>query len=368
MGTVLLGRDPRLGRQVALKILRDDLASVPQLSRRFLEEARIGARLEHPGILPIYDLGFRADGMPFFTMRLIRGRSLAALRRERTDARTDLPRILGIFLKVSQAIAYAHAQDVIHRDLKPENVLVGDFGEVQVLDWGLARFIGPLSEAPPSGGSAAADVPPPDRPGAASAGLSIANPSKDSSLPYYRGKALLEEEVAGLGISHAIVRPTVIFSDEDILVNNIAWFLRRFPIFAIPGSGSYGLQPIFVEDMAALLHRTAMADDTTAFDAVGPEVFTFEELVRLIRGVVRSRSRIVHLPPRLALFLLRMIGRFVNDVILRREEIDGFMAGLLVSKGPPTGTTKQSAWLKDHAATVGTAYASEVARHFAPRA
>src|SRR5271157_5285611 len=114
--------------------------------------------------------------------------------------------------------------------------------------------------------------------------ISIANPSLESPLGYYRGKAQLEQAVIESGLSYAIVRPTVIFGLEDILINNIAWFIRYFPVFAIPGDGRYGVRPIFVEDMARLMIEATGQEENTLSDAVGPETFTFEDLVRLIAG------------------------------------------------------------------------------------
>ncbi len=194
--------------------------------------------------------------------------------------------------------------------------------------------------------------------------VSVTNPSEDSPLPYYRGKALLEKALIESGLSYAIVRPTVTFGDEDILINNIAWLLRRFPVFAILGEGDYRVQPIFVEDVAELMVSAGSQSDNLVVDAAGPEVYTFDTLVRTIKSAVRSRARIVHLPPRLALFLSQVIGVFVGDVVLTREEVDGLMSSLLVSSGPPTGRTYLSEWLRDHAHTVGAKYASEVKRHF----
>jgi NADH dehydrogenase len=194
--------------------------------------------------------------------------------------------------------------------------------------------------------------------------VSIANPSQDSPLPYYRGKALLEKALIESGPSHAILRPTVIFGDEDVLINNIAWLLRRFPIFAVPGAGDYKIQPIFVEDMAELAAGLGEGERNVSVDAVGPEVYTFDALVRLIAKTLRSRARIVHLPPGLALFLSQIVGALVGDVVLTREEVDGLMDNLLVSRNPPTGRTRLSEWLAQHAASVGARYASEVKRHF----
>ena len=194
--------------------------------------------------------------------------------------------------------------------------------------------------------------------------VSIANPSEDSLLPYYRGKALLERDLIESGLSYAMLRPTVIFGDEDILINNIAWLLRRFPVFGVPGAGDYKVQPIFVEDIAELAVNLGGRHDNVIVDAVGPEVYTFDTLVRLIARAVGSRARIVHVPPGLGLFLAQVIGRLLGDVTLTREELDGLMASLLVSSGPPTGRALLSEWLAQHAETVGARYASEVQRHY----
>jgi serine/threonine-protein kinase len=141
MGTVLKGRDPDLGRDVALKVLREDHRDNPDLIRRFIEEAQIGGQLQHPGIVPIYELGTFADCRPFFSMKLVKGHTLAELLDGRAGPADDLPRLLSIYQAVCQTVAYAHARGVIHRDLKPSNVMVGSFGEVQVMDWGLAKVL-----------------------------------------------------------------------------------------------------------------------------------------------------------------------------------------------------------------------------------
>ena len=140
MGAVLRGRDVDLGRDLAVKVLLEKYANRPDVARRFIEEAQIGGQLQHPGVVPIYDIGQFGD-RPFFTMKLVKGQTLAAILGERTDPSADRPRLLGIALQVSQAMAYAHAKGVIHRDLKPANIMVGAFGEVQVMDWGLAKVL-----------------------------------------------------------------------------------------------------------------------------------------------------------------------------------------------------------------------------------
>ncbi len=194
--------------------------------------------------------------------------------------------------------------------------------------------------------------------------VSITNPALDSPLPYFRGKAQLEQALQNSGLSFAILRPTVIFGNEDILINNIAWILRRFPLFAIPGDGSYRLQPIFVDDMAELAVQAGELDENLVWDAVGPEIFRFNELVEQIRVTLGCRSRSIHLPPGLALALSRLVGIAVKDVVLTRDEVDGLMAGLLVSAHPPRGPKKLSDWLLENRATLGSRYASELARHY----
>ena len=141
MGVVLKGRDPDLGRDLAVKVLLEAHKENPDLVRRFIEEAQIGGQLQHPGVVPIYELGTFGEGRPYFTMKLVKGQTLAELLAERTSPEDGLPRYLEIFQQICQTMAYAHARDVIHRDLKPSNVMVGSFGEVQVMDWGLAKVL-----------------------------------------------------------------------------------------------------------------------------------------------------------------------------------------------------------------------------------
>jgi len=194
--------------------------------------------------------------------------------------------------------------------------------------------------------------------------ISITNPSPQSPLPYFRGKGLLEQAVVQSSLSYAIIRPTVIFGAEGILINNIAWLLRRFPVFVVPGTGDYRLQPIFVEDVAQIAVEAGQGQENVIVDAVGPDIFTFDQLVRLIAEKIHSRARIVHLRPAWALFLSRLIGYLVNDVVLTEDEVQGLMANLLISENPPTGSTRLSDWLDENADRVGTRYASELSRHY----
>ncbi|HLL80259.1 MAG TPA: NmrA family NAD(P)-binding protein [Ktedonobacteraceae bacterium] len=197
--------------------------------------------------------------------------------------------------------------------------------------------------------------------------VSITNPAKTSRLPYFRGKAELEEYLRQCGLSYAIIRPTVIFGDEDILINNIAWCLRHFPVFPLFGSGTYRLQPIYVEDMADLVVSAGQQDrqqNNQVIDAVGPDIFTFEELVRLIASVLQRRVILVHVQPALAYYAAQVIEPFIRDVLITRDEIAGLMADLLVSFEQPMGHTHLADWLKEHRNSVGRKYASELARHY----
>jgi len=194
--------------------------------------------------------------------------------------------------------------------------------------------------------------------------VSITNPSLNSSLPYFRGKAQVEEAIFDSGISYAIIRPTVIFGIEDILINNIAWMLRRFPIFVVPGGGGYRFQPIFVEDLAGLAVDAGGQEDNLVLDAAGPETYTFDEFVRLVGRTMGSRTKIVHLPASLALGLSKFVGYFLGDVVLTRDEVTGLMSDLLISNAPPAGNTSLKSWLTANVATLGGSYTSELDRHY----
>jgi uncharacterized protein YbjT (DUF2867 family) len=192
--------------------------------------------------------------------------------------------------------------------------------------------------------------------------ISITNAAEDSPLRYFLGKGIVERAISSSRISHAIVRPALIFGSGDILINNIAWLLRKFPFFAIPGAGDYRLQPVFAEDLARIAVDAAAQSGNVAIDAVGPEVFRFIELVDLIARIVGSRARIVHVSPELALFLASLVGRITHDMTLTRDEIRGLMADLLISDSQPTAPTRLSEWLQANRASIGTRYASELAR------
>ncbi len=192
--------------------------------------------------------------------------------------------------------------------------------------------------------------------------VSITNPSEDSPLEYFSGKAKLEKALQESGISWSILRPTVLFGKEDILVNNIAWALRRLPVFGVFGDGRYRLQPIYVDDLAKLAVEQGEKRDQGIIDAIGPETFTYRSLVETIGEIIDRKRPVISVPPALGYWVATLIGKLVGDVFVTREEIDGLMADLLYVESPPAGTTKLTHWARQHAETLGKHYASELAR------
>ncbi len=194
--------------------------------------------------------------------------------------------------------------------------------------------------------------------------VSITNPSPDSPLPYFAGKAAVEAALAATGLSRAILRPAVFFGGRDVLVNNIAWLLRRLPLFGV-APGRYALQPVHVDDVARLAVDQGASRTDVTLDAVGPEVLGFDELVGVVRRAVGSRALVVPVPPRLLLLASRLLRPVLGDVALTRDELDGLRANLLVSRGPATAPTRFTEWLAGNASTLGREWASELGRHYA---
>src|SRR2546422_4082377 len=194
--------------------------------------------------------------------------------------------------------------------------------------------------------------------------ISVTNAEASSSLPYFRGKGLVEEAIKRSGLSYAIIRPTLIFGHEDSLLNNIAWFLRRSPVFGIPGNGDYRVQPVFVEDVADLAVFAASQTENIVMDAVGPEIYTFDALVRALAEAVGSRARVVYVSPAVAMLAVRVAGRLVRDVVLTRDEVRGLMAGLLVSHGPAAGRRRLKEWLAQYGELLGRKDANELDRNY----
>jgi NADH dehydrogenase len=198
--------------------------------------------------------------------------------------------------------------------------------------------------------------------------IGVTRAREDSPLAYYAGKARQERALEETGISFAILRPTLVYGPGDILVNNIAWLMRRFPAFPIFGSGEYRLQPVFVEDLASLAIEAAAAESSGSEDVIGPEVYTFGEFAALIAAHVRPGLLLVRVPPWAGIAAGRLIGWAVGDVILTRDELRGLMDETLTSDRRPNGTTRFSEWIAAHQDRLGRRYASELARHFAPSA
>jgi NADH dehydrogenase len=192
--------------------------------------------------------------------------------------------------------------------------------------------------------------------------VSITNPSEDSRLEYFRGKAQLERALKETGLSYAILRPTVLFGKEDILINNIAWMLRKLPVFGVFGDGKYRLQPIYVDDLAKLAVKQGKGTDNVTIDAIGPETFTYRGLVAKIGDIIGKRRWIVSVPDGLGYFMGWIVGKWVGDVMITREEIAGLKADLLYTPSPPAGQTRLTDWAQQHAATLSPRYSSELAR------
>lgn len=192
--------------------------------------------------------------------------------------------------------------------------------------------------------------------------ISITNPSPDSPLEYFSGKARLEKALIESGMSYTVLRPTVLFGKEDILINNIAWGLRHLPVFGVFGDGKYRLQPIYVDDLADLAVKHGKESENLIINATGPETFTYRELVEKTGEIIGKRRPVVSVPPFIGYAAGWIIGKIVKDVMITREEIKGLMADLLYVDSPPTGITKLTEWAKRHSDTLGMKYTSELAR------
>jgi NADH dehydrogenase len=194
--------------------------------------------------------------------------------------------------------------------------------------------------------------------------VSITHPSADSPLPYFRGKALVERALAETGVSYAVLRPAILFGGNGVLINNIAWLLRHFPVFAIGGRGDYRIRAIHVDDLAQLCLQKGSESLNSVSDAVGPERPTFVELVTSVRKVVGSRSMLVRVPGLVLPLFSRVVGAALGDVLLTRDEYRAMADGLADTEGPATGTTALSDWLANNGPTLGLTYANELKRHF----
>ncbi len=192
--------------------------------------------------------------------------------------------------------------------------------------------------------------------------ISITNPSETSRLEYFSGKAKLEKGLFESGIPYSILRPTVIFGREDILINNIAWVLRHLPVFGVFGDGEYKLQPIYVEDLADLAVKCGESQTNEIIDAIGPETFSYRGLVEAIGKLIGVKRAVISVSPEFGFLAGQIIGALTNDVIITRPEIEGLMANLLYTDSTPTGTTNLTDWIQRHSDTLGKSYTSELKR------
>lgn len=192
--------------------------------------------------------------------------------------------------------------------------------------------------------------------------ISITNPSEDSRFAYFRGKAKVEQLLRESGLSHAILRPALLFGQEGILFNNIAWMLRRFPAFGTFGTGKYKMRPVHVDDLARLAVDHAKGRDNVVLDAVGPETWEFRALLKEMLSILGVWRPVLPMPAALGIMGATVMGKLMGDVILTRDEVEGLMAGLLWTEGPATADTHLSHWLRENASWLGKRYMSEVAR------
>ena len=182
--------------------------------------------------------------------------------------------------------------------------------------------------------------------------------------PTSEGKGQVEEVLKGMRILYAILRSTLVFGEGDLLLNNMAWALRRFPVFPVFMRGDYRVQPIHAGDLAALAVAAGSGNASFVADAAGSDTFTFEELLRLLASAVGARVRLVYTPPSMGFALTRLAGLLLRDVVLTWDEVDGLMARLLTSDGVATGTTGLGDWLAENPGTLGRRYVSELKRNF----
>jgi uncharacterized protein YbjT (DUF2867 family) len=194
--------------------------------------------------------------------------------------------------------------------------------------------------------------------------VSVTKADQAPYLSYFAGKAEVETSLKESGVSYAIVRPTVVYGREDVLINNVAWLLRHLPVFAIAGSGVYRVRPVHVDDVARICVEAAKSSKNVTIDAVGPETMTFEEMVRAIRGAVGSRSVIVHLPRLMLLTIARFLGVFLRDELMSADELRGLMDELVSTDGSATGSQSFKEWIERNSETLGRSYVSEMKRNY----
>jgi NADH dehydrogenase len=194
--------------------------------------------------------------------------------------------------------------------------------------------------------------------------VSVSNADRAPDLGYFAGKAAVDDAVRGSGLSHAIVRPTLVVGRADVLTSNVAWLLRRMPLFLAPSGGEHRVQPVTLADTGRIVADAIEAPGDLDLDAAGPEVYAFGEYVRLLARAVGVRRAIVRAPPGVGLGLLRALGVLLGDVVLAREELEALSRDLLVSSKPPLGRESVAEWLRRHGRSLGLSYVNDLRRHF----
>jgi uncharacterized protein YbjT (DUF2867 family) len=194
--------------------------------------------------------------------------------------------------------------------------------------------------------------------------VSITNPSLTSADSYFRGKAEVERALAQTGIPHAVARPAILFGGNGVLINNIAWLLRRLPVFAVGGGGRYRIRPIHVSDLASLCADLGERPDTVTVDAVGPESVEFRDLVAMIKAATGSHALLMPVPGRLIPALAAGLNLMLRDTLLTADEYRAMAAGLADSAAPSTGTASLAQWIQRHGTDLGRRYANELDLHF----
>jgi uncharacterized protein YbjT (DUF2867 family) len=192
--------------------------------------------------------------------------------------------------------------------------------------------------------------------------ISITNPSEDSPLQYFSDKARVEKILRETSISSAILRPAMLFGKEGTLINNIVWALRRLPVFGLFGNGNYRVQPIYIDDLASLAVEQGKKTQNVTIDAIGPETFTFRELINSLVTLIGVRRLILPMPPRLAYGACWAIGRSMGDVMMTWPEVQMLMDNLLSTGSPPVGTTPLTGWVRQNKDTLGVEYINEIVR------
>ena len=194
--------------------------------------------------------------------------------------------------------------------------------------------------------------------------VSVVNAAPDAETPYVRAKAALEAVVRSSGLEWIIVRPTLTYGPSDILINNLAWALRRLPVYGMPGRGRYTVQPVHVDDVARICIEAGAGEPGSVVDAAGPEALQYRDLVEIVRRAVGSRSIVVPMPHLAVLAAARVLGLLVRDVVLTADEIRELTSSLLTSHEPPRGTIRLSDWVPANADSLGRRWSSELARNY----